>query len=96
MKMIIIALFDLKSREYQPPMYVNSIPVAMRDLGDQLTDPNNKNPAARHPQDFELHQLAEFDTLKGQYDNTTDPDDEHLSYKPKYLYSLVDLMPKKQ
>lgn len=91
MKFKVISLFDLKAREYQPPMYVNSIPVAMRDLGDQLTDPNNKSPAAKHPDHFEIRLLADFDSETGSYTKPETPDGG-----PAFLYSLVDLMPTKQ
>lgn len=86
MKYKVLSLFDLVGREYQPPMYVPSIPVAMRDLGDQLTDPANKAAAARHPEQFEIHCLADFDSETGKYQERPD----------KFLYAVTDFLPKKQ
>lgn len=65
MKYIIIALKDTKSGGYLPPMYVPNIPATVRDLQEIINTPSqngSEKPVwARHPHDFELWKLGEWD-----------------------------------
>lgn len=66
MKLQIIALRDIKANVYGQPMFVPNIGAAIRNFGDQVQDPNS-GPLHKHPEDFELWHLGEYDDNDGSF-----------------------------
>lgn len=70
MKLDVIALFDKISGTYHPPMFVPSIPAAVRDLQEIINtnpQPGQEKPVwARHPSDFDLYLVCYWDNESGK------------------------------
>ena len=63
MKMRCYALFDRKSLAYNMPYYAVTDGQAVRTLSDAVADPQSM--FSRHPDDFVLYCIGEFDDQKG-------------------------------
>ncbi len=61
------AVYDVKSCTFSPPFFVTEPGVAIRNFSDVCNDPNSM--IFRHPEDFDLYMLGEFDDFKGEFDN---------------------------
>lgn len=69
MKMIMIATRDIVADVYSQPQFVTSLGAAIRSFGDacqNTQDPNNM--LAKHPADFELVHLGEYDDNTGTFE----------------------------
>lgn len=67
MKFFIIALRDIKANQHEPPMFVANTNVAIRDLRDMVNEKDGQRPWQRHPEDFELWELGEWDNETGSF-----------------------------
>ena len=67
MKMKIFSVFDSKAGFYRAPMLLRSKGEALRGFSDIVNDDKAKNDIARHPDDFTLFYLGEFDMINGQF-----------------------------
>lgn len=67
MKYVLFAVRDQKSDSYTAPFHAPTRGIALRSWSDQLNDPKNADSdQARHPEDFSLWFLAEYDDNTGQ------------------------------
>nr|QJB19187.1 MAG: nonstructural protein [Microvirus sp.] len=67
MKSLIVAVRDQKSVTFTQPVTVPTKGMALRSWGDQLSDPANANQEqAKHPEDFSLWIIGEFDDNTGE------------------------------
>lgn len=69
MKLQIVATRDIVANLYSAPQFVPTIGQAVRSFGDacqNTQDPNNI--LAKHPRDFELWHLGEYDDEAGTFD----------------------------
>jgi len=67
MKTIIIAVRDQKANVFTQPFTAPSKGVALRSWGDQLNDKENeKSDQVKHPEDFSLWILGEYDDNTGE------------------------------
>lgn len=67
MKTVLVAVRDQKTVNFTQPVAVASRAAAVRSWGDQLNDPNNANQdQAKHPEDFSLWFLGEYDDNTGE------------------------------
>ena len=92
MRVKIIALRDIKTNIYKPTMFVNNINVAIRDLRDMVNDQDTSRPKEdwqRHPEDFELWELGEWETETGQF--FVEVDTEQDDWTNKQLLALSTL-----
>lgn len=62
MKLHILSLRDIKANLYNIPIFTPNIQVTLRDLRDLVNDPQGKENWQKHPEDFELWELGEWDT----------------------------------
>ncbi|WNK12599.1 MAG: nonstructural protein [Microvirus sp.] len=65
MKLKIISLFDSAVESFGRPIFVRHPGEALRSLSDQVNASDN-NDLARHPQDYSLHLIGEFDEETGE------------------------------
>lgn len=72
--MKVYGIFDVKVSEYLPPFYANTHGQALRLFTDHTNDPST--PIYRHPEDYRLFHLAEFDQATGAFISRDKP--EHL------------------
>lgn len=54
------AVFDDKSKAFEPPFCMSTIGLATRAFSDSVNNP--ESPWHRHPEDYTLFHLGEFDT----------------------------------
>lgn len=81
MKMQLIAVRDLAAQAFMQPSFVHATGVAVREFGDVVNNP--EQPISRHPDDYEMYFLGEFDDSDGSF---TCPN------KPALLARGVDLV----
>lgn len=58
------SLYDVKSLTYSPPFFAVSDGVAVRMLADLVSDLNTS--VGRHPKDYTLYRVGEFDDANGE------------------------------
>lgn len=60
----VLTVFDSKSGVYLPPMQWVSVGAALRDIADSATP---ESPIGKHPADFTIFELGEFEDTTGAY-----------------------------
>ena len=68
MKLRIFAFRDRKLGEYSRPMFFVNQGVMLRELQEVLTAEDKRETFQKHPEDFELCALGEFDSESGVFD----------------------------
>lgn len=63
MKLTGFSIYDTKAEAFMPPFFMPSIGLGVRAFGDVLRDPNS--PIGKHPRDYELFKVGEFDDSTG-------------------------------
>ena len=66
MNLKLCSLYDSKSAVFLPVFQVRSEGEAIRVLTDAVNEQSQSTPVSKHPEDFQLFQLAEIDDLTGQ------------------------------
>lgn len=65
----IVAVRDIRTNAYSQPQFVPHQGQAIRGFGDQCMDStNNNNLMAKHPEDFELYYLGQFNDQNGRFE----------------------------
>jgi len=59
----VLVIYDSKAEGFLPPFVRRSRGEAIREFGDHCGDP--KSPFNRHPADFTLFEIGEYDERKG-------------------------------
>lgn len=83
MKMQLIAVKDLAAQAFMQPSFVHAVGVAVREFGDVVNNP--EQPISRHPSDYEMYHLGEFDDSDGSF---------HVPKTPHLLARGQDLVTK--
>jgi hypothetical protein len=65
---IIVSVHDRKANEFQGLFLVPSLAVAIRMFNDTLADPDTV--MHKHPEDFALYKIGEFNTETAEIDNS--------------------------
>ncbi|WNK12954.1 MAG: nonstructural protein [Microvirus sp.] len=68
MKMVTVSIRDVKSEVYAQPWYQVTAAAAVRAFSDLVNDPERGGQIFKHPEDFQLYELATFDDSTGQFD----------------------------
>lgn len=68
MKLKVLVVRDIKANVYGQPFYAATTGAAIRNFGDQCLSGDPNNMLTKHPEDFELYKLGEYD-------------DEHASFE---------------
>lgn len=61
----VISVFDTAAQVFARPFFVTATGQAIRDFTDEINREAQDNPLFRHPDDFILYQLGEFDDETG-------------------------------
>lgn len=67
MKQIVCSVFDSAAQVFGRPFFVVAKGQAIRSFSDEVQRQAPDNELARHPDDFTLYQLAEFDDAFGAF-----------------------------
>lgn len=71
MKLRVYGIYDIKAGYYKTPFMMHSDGEAIRGFSDLANDTGVD--IGKHPEDYALFHLAEFDTVKGEYKNEIAP-----------------------
>ena len=63
----VFSIFDSKAQMFNVPFFMTTTPAAIRSFTDLVNDPNT--PVNKHPSDFVLYELGEFDDSVGKMTN---------------------------
>lgn len=67
MKYVVMSIFDRAVGSYMRPMFVRSVGEGNRLFGDEVNRVAADNPMCKHPGDYELFKLCEFDDVEGKF-----------------------------
>lgn len=67
MKLVMCSIFDSALQAYGRPVVMQSVGQAMRSFADEVNSGKEDTDLVRHPQDFELWYLAEFEDGEGVF-----------------------------
>lgn len=65
MKLKIVSIFDKAMNEFHRPAFVQSEGLAIRSFQDEVNRDDAQNDLFKHPADFELYLIGEFNTETG-------------------------------
>jgi len=65
MKQVVVSVFDRASEAFGRPVFVPAKAAAIRSFTDEVNRDDPANDLRRHPDDFDLYILGEFDDSKG-------------------------------
>lgn len=71
MNLTIVAIHDRATDAYSTPIFVHTTGQAIRGFQDEINEPNN--PMSKHPDDYDLYQLGEYDNATGAFTNLKEP-----------------------
>lgn len=78
-KLCIFTIFDKKAVAYNQPFYYHQKGQALRALEDNVNQ--NDSPISKHPEDYALYKIGEFDDLSGEIHAT----------KPEFIEEALNL-----
>ena len=64
-KQPIFAVRDVKSDAFGQPFVSKHVGLAVRGLTDAVNDPQKQSDIARHPEDFSLYEIGQYDDQTG-------------------------------
>jgi len=70
MRYKILVIRDRAIDAYGQPIFAASVGGAVRSFADEINRPNENNQLHKHPEDFDLFLLGEFDDQTGEFDTT--------------------------
>ncbi|WNK15043.1 MAG: nonstructural protein [Microvirus sp.] len=65
MKLHAVAIRDIKANVFAQPYFVTSLGGAIRAFGDECQRAEKDNLMYKHPTDFELYKIGEYDDATG-------------------------------
>jgi hypothetical protein len=65
MKLFAVAIRDIKANVFAQPYFVTSLGGAVRAFGDEIQRAEPNNLMNKHPNDFELYHIGEYDDNTG-------------------------------
>lgn len=70
MRYKVLAIRDRAIDSYGQPFYSSSVGGAVRSFSDEINRSAENNQLNKHPEDFDLFLLGEFDDQTGEFDST--------------------------
>jgi len=74
MKMVCVAIYDVKAEAFMRPFFVQRKALAVRSFQDEVNRPAEDNPLYRHPADYRLMALGEWDDESGYFESLPRPE----------------------
>jgi len=68
----VFAIFDVKAKSYGQPFFVPHNGIALRMFSDLVVD--DKSSISKHPEDYKLYYLGEYDDVAGNFTSVPTPD----------------------
>jgi len=68
MKLKIYAIRDRQTDQYGNPMFLIQHGQAVRSFSDEVNRKEDTNGLYRHPEDFDLYYLGEYDSSEGEFE----------------------------
>ena len=69
MKVKIYSIYDSKAESYAKPIFADRVGEVIRSFGDIAND--KSHPIGKHPEDYSLYEIGEWDDDAGTVENTT-------------------------
>lgn len=66
MRLLVLSVFDAASAAFGRPIFVHGVGSAVRSFGDEVRREAPDNEMFRHPADFSLYRIGEFDDNSGE------------------------------
>lgn len=63
----VVSVFDRAADVYNRPFHVPHRNVAVRDFTDEINRSDAQNPLSKHPDDYDLYLLGQFDDSNGSF-----------------------------
>lgn len=70
----VFSVKDVKADAFMQPFFTHNRNTAERDFREAVSTPDQKNPMSRHPEDFELYELGNWDDQVGVIVSRDAPD----------------------
>lgn len=67
MKRPVLAIYDVKAKLFQMPMFPAAVGQVLREFSDLVND--GKSAYAKHPEDYQLFQLGFYDDVEGRFES---------------------------
>ena len=67
MKQCVVSVYDRAAETFGRPVFVPAKAAAIRSFSDEVNRDDPSNDLRRHPDDFDLYILGEFDDSKGVF-----------------------------
>lgn len=71
MRLVVYSVYDVAVGAFMPPFFLTANGQAMRNFGDAVADP--QSPLSKHPGDYKLMRLAEWDDSSGAFISEGNP-----------------------
>jgi hypothetical protein len=68
----VVSIFDQASLTFGRPVYVPALGSAIRSFQDEIQNNEQPSDLSRHPADFSLHHVADYDDNTGRFTNYED------------------------
>ena len=62
----VFSVYDEKAEAYLPPFMLPKVQMALRTFGDTINNPESQ--MSRHPEDYQLFHLGQFDNHDASYE----------------------------
>lgn len=69
----IVVIRDIKANCYAQPYYATSIGAVIRGFGDEVNKQDEQNMLYKHPEDFELYRLGDYDDSNAKFNLLDQP-----------------------
>lgn len=86
MKLKVFSVYDVKAQAYLPPFFLPRTEMAVRVFSDSANDPTHM--FCKHPEDFHLFELGEWDGETSQFDLLSSPKSQGLALFYKKVQEL--------
>lgn len=73
MLQFVVSVKDRAADVFNRPFFVPHLNVAIRDFTDEVKRAASDNPLYKHPDDFDLYLLGEFDDNSGEFKADSSP-----------------------
>lgn len=73
MRLAVLAIRDRAANAFDRPMFFTSLGAALRAFGDEINRVDLNNNLNKHPEDFDLYHLGEYDDENASFTMNAQP-----------------------